>query len=57
MKTVGMVMILIAFASGFGYMMALMQLPAKMTAFFLTISSNKYVILLLINACCCSSAR
>ncbi len=49
MKTVGMVMILIAFASGFGYMMALMQLPSKVTEFFLTISSNKYVILLLIN--------
>ena len=49
MKTVGMVMILIAFASGFGYMMALMQLPAKVTSFFLTISSDKYVILLLIN--------
>ena len=49
MKTVGMVMILIAFASGFGYMMALMQLPAKVTNFFLTISDNKYVILLLIN--------
>ena len=49
MKTVGMVMILIAFASGFGYMMALMQLPAKVTNFFLTISSDKYVILLLIN--------
>jgi tripartite ATP-independent transporter DctM subunit len=29
--------------------MALMQLPAKVTSFFLTISSNKYVILLLIN--------
>ncbi|HET8726991.1 MAG TPA: TRAP transporter large permease [Alphaproteobacteria bacterium] len=49
MKTVGMVMILIAFASGFGYLMALMQLPAKVTHFFLTISDNKYVILFLIN--------
>jgi tripartite ATP-independent transporter DctM subunit len=49
MKTVGMVMILIAFASSFGYIMALMQLPAKVTHFFLTISSNKYVILFLIN--------
>ena len=48
-KTVAMVMILIAFASSFGYVMALMQLPAKVTAFFLTISDNKYVILLLIN--------
>jgi tripartite ATP-independent transporter DctM subunit len=48
-KTVGMVMILIAFASGFGYIMALMQLPAHVTQFFLTLSDNKYVILLLIN--------
>jgi len=48
-KTVAMVMILIAFASSFGYIMALMQLPAKVTAFFLTVSENKYVILLLIN--------
>ena len=29
--------------------MALMQMPAKITAFFLTISENKYVILMLIN--------
>jgi len=48
-KTVAMVMILIGFASAFGYMMAIMTLPAKMTAFFLHISANKYVILLLIN--------
>jgi len=48
-KTVAMVMILIAFASGFGYVMALMRLPAQVTEFFLTISDNKYVILLLIN--------
>jgi len=48
-KTVGMVMILIAFASSFGYIMALMQLPARVTGFFLTVSDNKYVILLLIN--------
>jgi tripartite ATP-independent transporter DctM subunit len=49
MKTVGMVMMLIAFASSFGYLMALMQLPAKVTSFFLTVSDNKYVILFLIN--------
>ena len=48
-RTVGMVMIMIGFASAFGYIMALMQLPAKTTAFFLTLSENKYVILLLIN--------
>jgi tripartite ATP-independent transporter DctM subunit len=29
--------------------MALTQMPAKITAFFLTISDNKYVILLLVN--------
>ena len=44
-----MVMTLIAMASSFGYVMALMQMPAKITAFFLTVSENKYVILLLIN--------
>jgi tripartite ATP-independent transporter DctM subunit len=48
-KTVAMVMILIGFASAFGYMMAIMQLPAKITAFFLTVSNDKYVVLLLIN--------
>ncbi len=49
LRTVAMVMTLIACASGFGYVMALMQMPAKITAFFLTISDNKYVILILIN--------
>jgi tripartite ATP-independent transporter DctM subunit len=44
-----MVMTLIAMASSFGYVMALMQMPAKITAFFLTLSDNKYVILMLIN--------
>ena len=42
-------MTLIACASSVGYVMALTQMPAKITAFFLTISSNKYVILFLIN--------
>jgi len=49
LKTVAMVMTLIAMASAFGYVMALMQMPAKVTAFFLTVSENKYVILMLIN--------
>lgn len=49
MRTVAMVLTLIAFAASVGYIMALMQMPAKITAFFLTISSNKYVILFLIN--------
>jgi tripartite ATP-independent transporter DctM subunit len=49
LRTVSMVMMLIACAASVGYMMALMQLPATITAFFLTLSSNKYVILILIN--------
>ncbi len=49
LRTVAMVMTLIACASSVGYVMALNQMPAKITAFFLTISDNKYVILFLIN--------
>src|ERR1700746_516181 len=49
LRTVAMVLTLIACASSVGYIMALTQMPAKMTAFFLSISSNKYVILFLIN--------
>lgn len=48
-KTVTIVMILIGFASGFGYIMTLMQIPLKMTAFFTGLSENKYAILMLIN--------
>jgi tripartite ATP-independent transporter DctM subunit len=48
-KTVAMVMMLIGFSVGFGYMMAIMQIPAKATSFFLTITENKYVLLFLIN--------
>lgn len=49
LRTVAMVLMLIACASSFGYIMALMQMPAKVTSFFLTLSHNKIVILLLIN--------
>jgi len=49
LRTVAMVLTLIACASSVGYIMALTQMPAKMTAFFLSISSNKYVILFMIN--------
>ncbi len=48
-KTVAMVMMLIGFSVAFGYMMAIMQIPAKITMFFLGISENKYVFLLLVN--------
>ena len=49
LKTVAMVMTLIACASAFGYVMALMQLPAKITQFFLSLSHNADVILMMIN--------
>lgn len=48
-KTVTIVMILIGFAAAFGYMMTLMQIPMKVTAFLTGLSDNKYVILALIN--------
>jgi tripartite ATP-independent transporter DctM subunit len=49
MRTVAMVMTLIAFAASVGYVMALMQVPARVTAMLLTLSSDKNVILLLLN--------
>jgi tripartite ATP-independent transporter DctM subunit len=48
-RTVGMVMIMIGFSIAFGYMMAIMQIPAKVTAFFVAVSSDKYMFLLLVN--------
>jgi tripartite ATP-independent transporter DctM subunit len=48
-KTVAMVMILIGFSAAFGYMMALMQVPAKMSEFVLGITQNKYVMLCMLN--------
>ncbi len=48
-KTVSMVMMLIGFSVAFGYMMTMMQIPAKITYFFLSISENKYVFLFLVN--------
>ena len=48
-KTVAMVMMLIGFSVAFGYMMTIMQIPAKLTQFFLGISSDHYVFLFLVN--------
>jgi tripartite ATP-independent transporter DctM subunit len=48
-KTVAMVMMLIGFSVAFGYMMALLQIPAQLTQMFLSISTDKYVFLLLVN--------
>jgi tripartite ATP-independent transporter DctM subunit len=48
-KTTSMVMILIAFASSFSYLLALYQLPDKLSAMLTSISDNRIVILMMIN--------
>lgn len=48
-RTLSIVMILIAFAGAFGYIMTLMHIPSKITSMFLTLSDNRYVILMCIN--------
>jgi tripartite ATP-independent transporter DctM subunit len=48
-RTVGMVMIMIGFSIAFGYMMAIMRLPALATEFFVAVSSDKYTFLLYVN--------
>jgi len=48
-KTLAIVMILIAFAASFGYVMTLMQIPMKITTFLTTLSDNRYVLLGLMN--------
>ncbi len=48
-RTVGMVMIMIGFSVAFGYMMALMRIPAHAAEFFTNISSDKYTFLLYVN--------
>jgi tripartite ATP-independent transporter DctM subunit len=48
-RTVGMVMIMIGFSVAFGYMMALMRVPARATELFVAISSDKYTFLLYVN--------
>jgi tripartite ATP-independent transporter DctM subunit len=48
-RTLGMVMIMIGFSISFGYMMAILRVPAIATQFFIDISSNKYMFLLWIN--------
>jgi TRAP-type C4-dicarboxylate transport system permease large subunit len=40
---------LIGFSAAFGYMMALMQVPAKAIFFFVSVAANKYQLLLMIN--------
>lgn len=48
-KTVTVVMTLIALAGAFGYVMTLMRIPYQITEFLTDFSNNKYVILILVN--------
>ena len=48
-KTTSMVMILVASASAFGYMLTFYQVPSQMISFMNGISSNPIIILLMIN--------
>ena len=48
-KTVAMVMMLIGFSVAFGYLMALLQVPARASEFFLALTTNKYALLFLVN--------
>ncbi len=48
-RTTAMVMILIAFASSFAYLLALYQVPTKLSNLLVAISDNRIVILLMIN--------
>ncbi|MBL8700834.1 MAG: TRAP transporter large permease [Alphaproteobacteria bacterium] len=48
-RTVGMVMIMIGFSVAFGYMMAIMRIPAQATELFVAISPDKYTFLLYVN--------
>lgn len=48
-RTTAMVMVLIAFASSFAYLLALYQVPAKLSDLLVTISDNPIIILLMIN--------
>ena len=48
-RTTAMVMILIAFASSFAYLLALYQVPSKLSDLLLAISDNPIVVLLMIN--------
>jgi len=49
LKTLALVMALIAASSSFGWMLAYLRVPALATELLTSISSNKYVILLVIN--------
>ena len=49
-RTLGMVMTLIDCASAFGYILATLQVPQRITTLLLAISHNKFVVLAMVNA-------
>jgi tripartite ATP-independent transporter DctM subunit len=49
LRTLAMVMAVIATSSAFGYMMAYLKVPQLITNFLIGFSDNKYVILILVN--------
>ncbi|MFZ5968555.1 MAG: TRAP transporter large permease [Bacillota bacterium] len=49
LKTLAMVVAVIATSSAFGWMMAYLKIPAIVTAGLISLSDNKYVILIIIN--------
>lgn len=49
LRTLAMILTIIAAANAFCYLMSLMQVPAKITAALLAVTDNKYVLLFLIN--------
>jgi tripartite ATP-independent transporter DctM subunit len=49
LKTLAMVMALIASASAFGWLMAYLRIPAMATQLLLSVTTNKYLLLLMIN--------
>ena len=49
LRTIALVMALIASAGAFGYMMTILRIPELVTRGLLSITSNKYALLLLIN--------
>lgn len=52
LRTIAMVMALISTASMFGWLLAYLQIPTKVTNLLLGISDNRIVLLLLINVMC-----
>lgn len=49
LKTLAMVMALIAAASAYGHLLAILKVPAKATQALLALTNNKYLLLLLVN--------